>query len=94
MAKLLAERRNKNKNNNKNKEISRSELLLPVEYLRNGKRYLSFVFTVAKGKSHATKRCNPRLCSCYRFRDIKSSISGISNADLFDRASWYIHPNG
>ena len=30
---------------NKNKEISRSGLLLPVEYLRNGKRYSSSVFT-------------------------------------------------
>ena len=43
MAKLLAERINNNKNNNKNKEISRSGLLLPVEYLRNGKRYSSSV---------------------------------------------------
>ena len=34
VAKLLAERINKNKNNNKNKEISRSGLLLPVEYLQ------------------------------------------------------------
>ena len=31
--------------NNKNKEISRSGLLLTVEYLRNGKRYSSSVFT-------------------------------------------------
>ena len=62
MALLLAERKY-----NKNKEISRSGLSLPVEYLRNGKRYSSFVLTVANGKSHATKRCNPRLCSCYHF---------------------------
>ena len=41
MVKLLAERINKN---NKNKEISRSGLSLPVEYLRNGKRYSSSVF--------------------------------------------------
>ena len=39
MNKLLAERKN-----NKNKEISRSGLLLPVKYLRNGKRYSSSVF--------------------------------------------------
>ena len=47
MVKLLAERiNNNNKNkNNKNKEISRSGLSLPVEYLRNGKRYSSSVFT-------------------------------------------------
>ena len=50
-------------NKNKNKEISRSGLLLPVEYLRNGERYSSSVFTVAKRESHATKRCNPGLCS-------------------------------
>ena len=31
--------------NKKNKEISRSGLSLPVEYLRNGKRYSSSVFT-------------------------------------------------
>ena len=34
---------NKNKNN-KNKEISRSGLVFPVEYLRNGKRYFEFRF--------------------------------------------------
>ena len=66
MAKLLAERKKKKKKKN-NKEISRAGLLLPVEYLRNGKRYSRFVFTVANGKSHATKRCQTRLCSCYRF---------------------------
>ena len=64
MNKLLAERKKKKK---KNKETSHSGLLLPVEYLRNDKRYSSFVFTVVKRKSNATKRCNPRLCSCYRF---------------------------
>ena len=47
-----------NNNKNKNKEISRSGLLLPVEYLRNGKRYSSSVFTFGKCKSHATKRYN------------------------------------
>ena len=69
MAKLLAERINinNNKKKNKNKEISRSGLSLPVEYLQNGKRYSSSVFTFGWCKSHATKRCNPRLCSCYRF---------------------------
>ena len=66
---------------NKNKEISRSRLLLPVEYLQNGKRYSSFVFTVANGKSHATKRCNPRLCSCYRFWDI--IVANIKNFKIF-----------
>ena len=67
---------------NKNKEISRSGLLLPVEYLRNGKRYSSFVFTVANGKSHATKWCNPRLCSCYHFWDIV--VANIKNFKIFD----------
>ena len=37
-----------------------------------------------KGKSRATRRYKRRLCSCYRFRDIKSSISWFSNADLYD----------
>ena len=32
-------------NKNKNKEISRSGLVFQVEYLRNGKRYLSSVFS-------------------------------------------------
>ena len=45
--------------------------VLPVEYLRNGKRYSSSVFTVAKAKSHATKWCKRRLCSCYHSRDIR-----------------------
>ena len=67
--------------NNKNKEISRSGLLLPVEYLRNGKRYSRFVSTVAKCKSHATKRCNPRLCCCYRFWDIV--VANIKNFKIF-----------
>jgi hypothetical protein len=50
--KLLAERKKKKKknNNNKNKEISRSGLVLLVEYLRNGKRYSSSVFTKNKGQ--------------------------------------------
>ena len=78
-----AERRynKKNNKNNKNKETSRSGLLLLVEYLRNGKRYSSFVFTVAKRKSHATKRCNPRFCSCYRFWDIV--VANIKNFQIF-----------
>ena len=37
-------------NNKKNKEISRSGLLLPVEYLRNGKRYSSFVLLWPTGR--------------------------------------------
>ena len=60
-----------------NKETSRSGLLPPVEYLRNSKRYLSFVFNLANRKSHATKRCNSRLCSCYRFWDIV--VANINN---------------
>ena len=86
-----------NNNNKKNKEISRSGLLLPVEYLRNGKRYSSFVFTVTNGKSHATKRCNPRLCCCYRFWDIV--VANIKNFKIFDfdvkfaRATWYMPSN-
>ena len=84
-------------NNKKNKEISRSGLLLPVEYLRNGKRYSSFVFTVANGKSHATKRCKLRLCCCYRFWDIV--VANIKNFKIFDfdvkfaRATWYMPSN-
>ena len=83
--------------NNKNKEISRSGLSLPVEYLWNGKRYSSFVFTVANGKSHATKRCNPRLCCFYRFWDIV--VANIKNFKIFDfdvkfaRATWYMPSN-
>ena len=82
---------------NKNEEISRSGLSLPVEYLRNGKRYSSFVFTVANGKSHATKRCNPRLCCFYRFWDIV--VANIKNFKIFDfdvkfaRATWYMPSN-
>ena len=38
-------------------------------------------FTVAKGKSHATKRCNPRLCSSYRFWDIV--VANIKNFKIF-----------
>ena len=77
--------------------MSRSGLLLPVEYLRNGKRYSSFDFTVANGKSHATKRCNPRLCCCYRFWDIV--VANIKNFKIFDfdvkfaRATWYMPSN-
>ena len=84
-------------NKNKNKEISRSGLLLPVEYLRNGKRYSSFVFTLANGKSHATKRCNSRLCFCYRFWDIV--VANIKNFRIFHfdvkftRATWYMPSN-
>ena len=62
-----------------NKETSRSGLLLPVEYLRNGERYLSFVFSLANRKSHATKRCNPRLCGCYRFW-----VANIKTFKIFD----------
>ena len=78
-------------NNNKNKEISRSGLLLPGEYLRNGERYSSFVFTVANGKSYATKRCNPRLCCCYRFWDIAVANIKIFDFDVkFARANSYM----
>ena len=65
----------------KNKEISRSGLVLPVEYLRNGKRYSSFVFTMAKRKSRATRLCKPRFCSCYRFWDIV--VANIKNFKIF-----------
>ena len=47
-------------------------------------RYSSSVFTVAKGRTHATKRCKRRHCRSYRLRDILSSISGFANADLYD----------
>ena len=72
------------KNRNKNKEISPSGLVFPVKYLRNGKRYSSSVFTFRNRKSCSTRRYKRRLCSCYRFRDIKSSTSGFPNADLYD----------
>ena len=68
MAKLLLERRiiiiiiEK-----KNKEISTFWTVFPVKYLRNGRRYSSSVFTVAKGNSRATKRCKRRFCLSYRF---------------------------
>ena len=78
-----AERNNNNKN--KNKEILPSGLLFPVKYLGNGKRYSCSVFTFQNRKSCATRRYKRRLCSCYRFRDIKSSTSGFSNADLYER---------
>ena len=73
-----------------NKEISRSGLVFEVEYLRNGKRYSSSVFFFGNRKSCATRRYKRRLCGCYRFRDIKSSTSWFPNADLFERANWYI----
>ena len=52
-----------------NKEISQG-YVLPVEYLRNYKRYSSSVFTLILGKSHATKRYKLRLRSFQHFRDI------------------------
>ena len=55
--------------NNKNKEISQG-YVLTVEYLRNDKRYSSYVFTLILDKSHATKRYKLRLRSFQRFRDI------------------------
>ena len=54
--KLLGGKKEKNNNNNnnnnknKNKEISRSGLVFQVEYLRNGKRYLSSVFSKNQGQ--------------------------------------------
>ena len=48
MALLFPERKKKNKN--KNKEISRSGLVFQVEYLVNGKRYLSSVFSKNQGQ--------------------------------------------
>ena len=95
---FVGKKNNNNKNKkNKNKEISRSGLSLPVEYLRNGKRYSSFVFTLDNGKSHATKGCNPGLCSCYHFPDIV--VANIKNFKIFDfdvkfaRATWYMPSN-
>ena len=75
----------------KSKEINCSGLLLPVEYLRNGKRYLSFVFTVAECKSRSTKRCNPRLCSCYRFWDIV--VANITNFPILLEQTEQVVPN-
>ena len=68
------------------KKYSRSRLFFPVKYLRNGRRYSSSVFTVAKGNSRATKRCKRRFCRSYRFWDMKSSTSELRNADLYERA--------
>ena len=45
-------------------------------------------------KSHATKRCNPRLCSCYRFWDIV--VANINNFPIlldFTRANTYMASN-
>ena len=81
--KLLAERKKKKK---KNKEISAFWAVFPVKYLRNGKRYSSSVFTMAKCNSRATKRCKRRYCRSYRFWDMKSSTSELRNADLYERA--------
>ena len=70
MAKLLAERNNNNNNKNKknkNKEISRSGLSLPVEYSETVRDIRVPFSLLGRCKSHATKRCNPRLCSCYCF---------------------------
>ena len=71
---------------NKNKEIFAFWAVFPVKYLRNGRRYSSSVFTVAKGNSRATKRCKRRFCRSYRFWDMKSSTSELRNADLYERA--------
>ena len=49
------------------------------------------------GRVHATKRCNPRLCCCYRFWDIV--VANINNFKIFDfdvkfaRATWYMPSN-
>ena len=67
MIKLFVGRRNNNNNKNKNKEISAFWAVFPVKYLRNGRRYSSSVFPVAKGNSRATKRCKRRFCRLYRF---------------------------
>ena len=45
-------------------------------------------------KSHATKPCNPRLCSCYRFWDIV--VANINNFPIFldfTRANTYMASN-
>ena len=41
-----------------NKEISRQIVVFRVEYLWNGMRYSSSVFTVSKGNSRATNGAN------------------------------------
>ena len=40
---------------------------------------------LARCKSHATKRCNPGLCSCYRFWDI--AVANIKKFPIFTRAN-------
>ena len=69
-----------------NKEIFAFWAVFPVKYLRNGRRYSSSVWTVAKGNSRATQRCKRRFCRSYRFWDMKSSTSELRNADLYERA--------
>ena len=49
----------------------RSNISKTVEYIR-----VPFSL-LGRCKSHATKRCNPRLCSCYRFWDIV--VANINN---------------
>ena len=68
VAKLLAERIN-NKNN-KNKEISRSGSRFRSNISKTVRDIRVPFSLLARCKSHATKWCNPRLCSCYRFWDI------------------------
>ena len=54
----------------------------------------SSVFTFGRSKSHATKRCYPRLCSCYRFWDIV--VANINNFPIlldFTRANTYTASN-
>ena len=75
----------------KNKEIKCSGLLLPVEYLRNGKRYSSFVFTFGKRKSRATERYKRRRCSCYRFSDI--IVVNINNFSILLEQIQKVVPN-
>ena len=67
MALLLSERRIIIIIIEKNKEISAFWAVFPVKYLRNGRRYFSSVFNLAKGNSRATKRCKRRFCRSYRF---------------------------
>ena len=65
----------------KNKEITRSGLVLPVEYLRNGKRYLSSVFTLCHGKSYATNWCNDSSVVVIVSEILQSSASWIFKID-------------
>ena len=62
---------------NKNKEISRSGSRFRSNISETVRDIRVPFSLLGRCKSHATKRCNPRLCSCYRFWDIV--VANINN---------------